>query len=275
MGVINKHGLSRDIPLDIKRDIRQRCGFGCVFCGLFLTEIEHIDPPFVDAKEHDPNCMCLLCPNHHTKKGSVGFTVDDIKRAYANPRAKQRDFTHDKEFLFFTRPTTIKLGNWTFNDPREILKVGDETLLALEDLDDGHIALTGRFYDSSSNLILNVDKNELKISSGNWDVRRVKNGFIINEAANKICLHATINSRNELLFTNVKMRYGQVYFRSRLGRETEVYFGDRRIFEHVPESKGAGGISTDGYFEISADGSTTSIKGNTVVHAGKMRFGEG
>lgn len=30
---INKQGISRDIPDPIKRDVRQRCGFGCVICG--------------------------------------------------------------------------------------------------------------------------------------------------------------------------------------------------------------------------------------------------
>lgn len=30
----NKYGLTRDIPEDVKRKVRKRCGFGCVICGL-------------------------------------------------------------------------------------------------------------------------------------------------------------------------------------------------------------------------------------------------
>ncbi|MHB0562224.1 hypothetical protein ACX3RA_15640, partial [Escherichia coli] len=61
MDNINKHGLSRRIPETIKRQIRQRCGFGCVICGFGFYDYEHFKPDFVDAKVHDPNGMTLLC----------------------------------------------------------------------------------------------------------------------------------------------------------------------------------------------------------------------
>ncbi len=30
------------IPLPIQREVRQRCGFGCVICGLPLYDYDHI-----------------------------------------------------------------------------------------------------------------------------------------------------------------------------------------------------------------------------------------
>jgi hypothetical protein len=33
----NKYGLKRTIPEKIKREVRQRCGFGCVRCGSLRT----------------------------------------------------------------------------------------------------------------------------------------------------------------------------------------------------------------------------------------------
>lgn len=50
---MNKHGLSRTIPEPVKREVRQACGFGCVFCGHALVEYEHVDPLFADARLHD------------------------------------------------------------------------------------------------------------------------------------------------------------------------------------------------------------------------------
>jgi len=32
----------RNIPLPIQREVRQRCGFGCVICGTLLYEYDHI-----------------------------------------------------------------------------------------------------------------------------------------------------------------------------------------------------------------------------------------
>ncbi|MXF04188.1 hypothetical protein FQ041_25950, partial [Escherichia coli] len=68
MDNINKHGLSRRIPETIKRQIRQRCGFGCVICGFGFYDYEHFKPDFVDAKIHDPNGMTLLCSQRNQKR---------------------------------------------------------------------------------------------------------------------------------------------------------------------------------------------------------------
>ena len=67
----NKHGLSRYIPEAIKREVRQRCGFGCVICGFGFYDYEHFDPDFADAKFHDPNGMTLLCSIKLLKSDSL------------------------------------------------------------------------------------------------------------------------------------------------------------------------------------------------------------
>ncbi len=53
----NKHGLSRTIPEDVKRQVRQACGFGCVCCGFAIVTYEHIEPEFHNAESHDPENM--------------------------------------------------------------------------------------------------------------------------------------------------------------------------------------------------------------------------
>ena len=51
---MNKHGLSRTIDSGTKLAIRQRCGFGCIFCGLGIIQYHHFMPEFKDAITHDP-----------------------------------------------------------------------------------------------------------------------------------------------------------------------------------------------------------------------------
>ena len=67
MGKKNKYDLNRDIPNLVKRQVRQSCGFGCVICGASIIDYEHVDPIFAEAKEHDPEKITLLCPQHHAK----------------------------------------------------------------------------------------------------------------------------------------------------------------------------------------------------------------
>ena len=78
----NKYGLSRTIPEDIKRQIRQRSKFGCLICRQAIYTYEHIDPVFVEASEHDPDCMCLLCPNHQRDSTDGVLSKSEIMEAY-------------------------------------------------------------------------------------------------------------------------------------------------------------------------------------------------
>lgn len=145
MKKINKYGLSRDIPSEVKRAVRQNSGFGCVLCGLSLYTYDHIDPPWAEAQAHMSDKICLLCPNHHERKNKGLLSMQEIKAAYQAPFAKTVGYSHDPEFRTCQRPLELRLGNLVFNDPREVLRIGGELLLAVEDLGDGHIALSGRF----------------------------------------------------------------------------------------------------------------------------------
>jgi hypothetical protein len=57
----NRFGLSRHISHEVKAEIRRRSKFGCVRCRNAIYTYEHIDPPFSDAKAHDPGAIPPLC----------------------------------------------------------------------------------------------------------------------------------------------------------------------------------------------------------------------
>jgi hypothetical protein len=65
MASTNKYGLSRVIPADIAREIRKRCGFGCVNCGSALYHYEHMIPEFSEASQHIAEKITLLCGTCH------------------------------------------------------------------------------------------------------------------------------------------------------------------------------------------------------------------
>ena len=51
----------RNIPAEIKRQVRQRCGFGCIICGLPIYEYEHMEE-WAKVKRHRTEEITLLCP---------------------------------------------------------------------------------------------------------------------------------------------------------------------------------------------------------------------
>ena len=99
MSDINKHGLSRNIPPSIKREIRVAAGFGCVMCGSIIYEYEHIEPTFKDAKEHGPHKMTLLCSLHHDKVSKKIISKKKIWEDKNNPTPKKTGKVKVKDIL--------------------------------------------------------------------------------------------------------------------------------------------------------------------------------
>ncbi|HHU0330723.1 TPA: HNH endonuclease signature motif containing protein [Klebsiella variicola] len=95
MSVKNKHGLSRYVPVEVERQIRKESGYGCVICGCFITQYEHIDPEFHDAKKHEADKMTLLCNSCHGKVTNGIFSKEKVWKAKSNPKAKQLGFVRD------------------------------------------------------------------------------------------------------------------------------------------------------------------------------------
>lgn len=81
----NIHGLARDIPENVRRQVRQECGFGCVICGLAIIQYHHIDPEFVDAEIHDPKKIVLLCGSCHQRAKDF-WSKDLILKRSAKPK---------------------------------------------------------------------------------------------------------------------------------------------------------------------------------------------
>ncbi len=103
----NKYGLKRSIPAEVKREVRKRCGFGCVICGNGIDDYEHVDPPFKDAKEHDPNGIALLCPNCHAKKTRGFGSANIVCNALKKPFCFSKGYTAEKAQIVCNRTICV------------------------------------------------------------------------------------------------------------------------------------------------------------------------
>jgi hypothetical protein len=106
---INKYGLKRYIPQNIKKEVRFKCGFGCVVCGSMFYDYDHFDPVFEDCKSHNADGITLLCGKHHSNKDRNFFPLSEVIKATANPFAKRNGFWEN--LTFDREPPTILLGS--------------------------------------------------------------------------------------------------------------------------------------------------------------------
>ncbi len=129
MTTVNGYGLSRTVPQDIQKQIRQRCGFGCVICGTCFYDYEHFDPDFADARAHRPEGMTLLCMQCNQKRKRGILSRETVARWNQAPKCLQQGFA--REWLDYgAYPITISIGSCT-SSWGSVLTVDNESILAV------------------------------------------------------------------------------------------------------------------------------------------------
>lgn len=125
MSQANAHGLSRHIPAQVARKVRERCGFGCVVCGSAIIDYEHFDPEFKDATAHAPEGIILLCPTHHRAKG--GFIArSTLAAAASDPYCKRNAFAWTPLDL---QNATTRVGPFTAIGCQVVLEIRGERVI--------------------------------------------------------------------------------------------------------------------------------------------------
>jgi hypothetical protein len=203
MGYKNKHGLSRYIPTDDKQKIRRNSKFGCVVpnCRNAFYEYEHIIPEFKDAKEHNPEKMCLVCPNHNPRrKGQAGqenYSKEQIFDFYRKIKSEEDvpDIVNKTFFHGFDEEPKIVVGKSTFYHISSIFNVNGEDVFSFrktahENPFKPNITFSGKFNDSKGKQLFQIVNNEWSSHTDHWDLK-TKNGEItIWDNSEEIVFHA-------------------------------------------------------------------------------------
>lgn len=130
MANTNDHGLPRTIPEGVKREIRQRCGFGCVICGLGFYDYEHFAPDFVDATDHNPAGMTLLCPRCNQNRARGRLSRETVAEANQNPVCIRNGHANEM-FDFHSDPIAVVFAGVTFYDCAHLIMVNGRSLLSV------------------------------------------------------------------------------------------------------------------------------------------------
>lgn len=168
----NKYGLARYIGEAVRREVRRRCGFGCVICGDAIITYEHFDPPFKDAKHHDPKGITLLCGGHQleTTKGLLSKTT--IAEHDKDPHSKQ---TGQARLLFDLggRKPRLLFGGAHVTECGPKIEIDGRTMLKIDPPEQrsSRWRLSCDFTDQHNNIICKIIENELVLKSNNIDVK--------------------------------------------------------------------------------------------------------
>lgn len=204
MSETNQYGLPRYIPEKVRREVRRRDGFGCVFCATPIIDYEHVDPLYVDAHEHLAAAITLLCPTCHRKVTSRQISKDLVKEAMKNPAAKMAGVVRDQVYFCDTHPTVI-IGGQKLIRCKIPIHISGHDVFKIEH-EDGKYLLSAKFWDSEGKQTLSIVKNEWIVSSDNvWDFKVEGNKFHIKEKEKKTAMTIRFENNQELIIEHFDM----------------------------------------------------------------------
>jgi hypothetical protein len=176
----NRFGLSRDIPSDVKRRVRRRCGFGCVVCGSAIHTFEHFDPPFRDATAHHEEGITLLCGSHQLESSKGLLSLESIREANANPCCHQRGYAAHVLDLGNERPRLL-IGGSDVTDCGSGLAFNDCWLLRVREPEEHskRWRLSARFSDRNGNLACEIRDNELILPARAFDIEQTARTLVV------------------------------------------------------------------------------------------------
>ncbi|KOR15263.1 hypothetical protein ABW55_09565 [Acinetobacter sp. C15] len=200
----NKHGLSRNIPPNIKAKIRQNDGYGCVKCGNIFIQYEHIEPLFCDAEIHDADKITLLCAGCHDESTGKRLPKRIINLLKKDPYCKRSGFTRSNRFYPNPEQMIIQIGNSTFSNTDIAITIhGKPIIWVTKDYSDPYSPLlyNAIFMDSNGKKIGYLNNNEFVGIVGSCDFQAISNRIEVRSKKGEINLILEIKGDG---FVNIK-----------------------------------------------------------------------
>lgn len=206
MSNTNRHGLSRSIPAGVRREVRQRCGFGCVICGLAFYDYEHFEPDFADALEHNPAGITLLCSQCNQKRARGRLSRETVALANLSPRCLDQGFSHEM-FDFHSKPITVKFAGVTFHDCKNLIVLNGYPVLKIDPPSEKNqpVLLSGFFTDKFGRKLVDIQNNKFSASTGTWDIEAVGKRIIFRSGLGEVLLSLRMEPPDEIAIERLNM----------------------------------------------------------------------
>jgi trigger factor len=188
----------------MQREIRQRCGFGCVVCGLPLYDYDHL-LGWATVQRHAAEEITLLCSQHHREKGAGLLPAATVNAANRNPYNLRTGISKPYDLHYSGDECEVVLGGNTFSAKdggygTVLLPVSvDDTPLLAFILGDGHLMLNLNLFDQYNNLVLQIKNNQLVQAISPWDIQLIGRSLVVREAERKILVDITFEPPGRII----------------------------------------------------------------------------
>jgi len=245
---VNKYGLKRRVPEPIQREIRQRCGFGCVICGLAFYDYEHFDPEFSEARKHDPAGMTLLCSQHNQSKERGRLSTYTVRKANDNPKCLQQGFANEF-FDFHDQPIRVHFSGLEFYDCKHLIVINGVPLLSVSPPEQigGPIRLSGFLTDSQGRESICIKDNQFSLNAENWDVDTTREVITFREKLRDISLQIRLDPPRGIIIERINMLFRGVRLKGNKDKLDISYNNGRSwmTFSSCSVSHGYAGVVID------------------------------
>ena len=213
------------IPKEVKREVRQRCGFGCVICGIPLCEYEHM-LEWAAVRRHVASEITLLCPQHHAEKSRGLLPIEDVIKANETPYNLQKGVAKNHFFHYSGNNVQVILGDNIFRyynlkqDSFFAPLVVDGLAIVGFRVEDDKLLLNFTAFDELNIPFFQIVDNELIHKTSLWDVEWSGQKLTIREGKGRILL--------QLVFevpTTIRITKGRI-----LRNGIELIIGKNYIF---------------------------------------------
>lgn len=181
------------IPEAIKREVRQRCFFGCVICGAPVFDYDHIQE-YATVKEHTASNLTLLCPNHHRDKTSGRLSADFIRDSNGKPFNATKPTTAPYAIMG-ARSIELIIGsnNVGVTGSGIAILVNGGTFLRF-DYEGEWMVLSGVITNQNGDILFRLKYGEIQASTSVWDVSYIGSRLMMKSSAGKIVLDITLTN---------------------------------------------------------------------------------
>lgn len=209
MPEVNEHGLSRYIPADVKREVRQRSKFGCVICRRGFYQYEHIDPPFADAKTHDAEGICCLCGSCHDAVTRKQHSKDYVKAEYKKIQGAGKIDPPIGPLDFHDGHAELKIGGLFYSPVvRTVLRYHGSDIIRVEPGIEGEPGqISAVFTDHQGEVTLQLVNNEWIGALNAWDIEVVGQRITVRRKQGEVALQLRLDPPGCIVIERLDMRF--------------------------------------------------------------------
>ncbi|PGN13198.1 cell division protein [Bacillus cereus] len=204
---------SRAIPQSIQREVRQRCGFGCVICGNPIFDYDHMKE-WSKVKEHVAEDITLLCAEHHRAVTTRLLPRKVVLEANENPYNLSQGHSTPMKLYYAGNTCEFFIGGNRFimdspkGFPGQLVPIMVDGIPLLNFIFvGGQLLLNVQLFDENNEVILLIKENQLVYGIESWDIQMVGRTLTIRERARKILVNITFETPNKVIVDKARILY--------------------------------------------------------------------